>query len=151
HVVNDLGRGYGAAGPGATPTTAGTALGAPTPGRMGDRYGVRRGGALCGVCSTALWGGIPYLPYPTLLVLALPAGVIAMPVSSLARQILISLVPEEQRRAAFSLDAISVETSFIIGPAAGILVITQFSSAVALTGIGACLALASTALYATNP
>lgn len=151
HVVSDLGRSYGAAGLVGTATTAGTALGAPTLGRMLDRYGLRRVVVGCGICSTLFWVSIPHLSYLTLVVLALPAGMIAVPVSSLSRQVLAVLVPEEQRRAAFSLDSISIETSFILGPAVSILVLTQVSSLVALTGIGVCLALTSVALYVANP
>ncbi|MGH3389509.1 MAG: MFS transporter [Actinomadura sp.] len=150
HVVTELGRGYGAAGLAGTATTVGTALGAPMLGRTIDRYGLRRVVAVCGICSTAFWVSIPHLPYLVLLLLALPAGMIAVPVGSLARQALTALVPEDQRRAAFSLDTIAVELSFIVGPTAGILVITQLSSTVALTGIGVCLALTAMALYVTN-
>jgi predicted MFS family arabinose efflux permease len=151
HVATVLGHGYGAAGLAGTATTLGNAIGAPVLGRMIDRYGLRRVVAICGIGSATFWVSVPHLPYLVLVLLALPAGMIAVPVGSLGRQVLAALVPEEHRRPAFSLDTIGVETAFILGPTAGILVITQLSSTVALTGIGICLALTAGLLYAMNP
>ncbi|WP_246257727.1 MFS transporter [Amycolatopsis anabasis] len=151
HVVSDLGRGYGAAGLVGTATTLGSALGAPLVGRMIDRYGLRPVTAVCAAASTAYWLSAAHLPYAALLVAALPAGVLAVPAGSIARQVLAALVPAEGRRAAYSLDTVSVEMTFMIGPAVGILVSTQVSSTVALSSIGVCFALAGIALWWTNP
>jgi predicted MFS family arabinose efflux permease len=94
--------------------------------------------------------GIPHLPYLVLVVFAVPAGMLAVPANSLTRQFLTALVPEAQRRAVFTLDTILAETSFIFGPALVVLVTTQLSSAVAMTGIGCCLGLTSLALWITD-
>ncbi|TQJ04412.1 putative MFS family arabinose efflux permease [Amycolatopsis cihanbeyliensis] len=151
HVVSDLGRGYGAAGLVGTMTMAGSALGAPLLGRLIDRHGLRPVVAGCAVVSCAYWVSTPHLPYLALLVAAFPAGMLAVPAGSIARQILTALVPPERRRAAFSMDTISVETSFMIGPAAGIALATQLSSDLALTSIGMAFALVGIALYTMNP
>jgi MFS family permease len=151
HVVSDLGRGYGAAGLVGTATMVGSAIGAPALGRMIDRHGLRPVVAACGVSSAAFWISTPYLPYYVLVAVALPAGILAVPAGSLARQVLAALVPEDQRRAAFSLDTISVETTFMVGPSVGILVLTQVSAAAALTGIGICFGLTAIALIVMNP
>jgi MFS family permease len=151
HVVSDLGRGYGAAGLVGTATMLGSAIGAPALGMMIDRHGLRPVVAVCGVSSAAFWISTPHLPYYALVVVALPAGILAVPAGSLARQVLSALVPEDQRRAAFSLDTISVETTFMVGPSVGILVLTQLSAAVALTGIGVCFGLTAIALIVMNP
>jgi predicted MFS family arabinose efflux permease len=151
YVVSDLGRGYGAAGLVGTATTLGSAIGAPALGRMIDRHGLRPVVAICGISSAAFWISTPYLPYSVLAVVALPAGILAVPVGSLARQMLAALVPEDQRRAAFSLDTIAVETTFMVGPPVGILVLTQVSAAAALTGIGVCFGLTAIALLVMNP
>jgi predicted MFS family arabinose efflux permease len=151
HVVSDLGRGYGAAGLVGTATMLGSAVGAPLLGRAIDRYGLRPVVAVCGISTTAFWASTPYLPYFVLVTIALPAGLLTVPAGSLARQVLAALVPEGQRRAAFSLDTISVEASFMVGPSVGILVITQVSAKVALTGIGVCFGLAAIALLVLNP
>ncbi|WP_216217030.1 MFS transporter [Amycolatopsis aidingensis] len=151
HVVSALGHGYGAAGLVGTMTMAGSALGAPLLGRMIDRHGLRPVVAACALVSCTYWVSTPHLPYLALLVAAFPAGMLAVPAGSIARQILTALVPPERRRAAFSMDTISVEVSFMIGPAAGIALATQLSSGLALTCIGAAFALVGIALYAMNP
>jgi MFS family permease len=151
HVVTDLGRGYGAAGLVGTTTTVGSALGAPLVGRLIDRYGLRPVVAACGTASTAYWVSAPHLPYVALVAVALPAGMLVVPASSISRQVLTALVPVAHRRSAYSLDTISLESSFMIGPAAGIAVATQVSGAVALTGIGVCFALTTVALCWFNP
>lgn len=151
HVVTDLGRGYGAAGLVGTATTLGSALGAPLVGRSIDRYGLRPVVATCGVASTAYWISAPHLSYAALVAVALPAGMLVIPASSISRQVLTALVPVAYRRSAYSLDSIALEASFMIGPAAGIAVATGVSATVALTGIGACFALTTTVLCWFNP
>lgn len=151
YVVNDLGRGYGAAGLVGAATTLGSAIGAPLVGRYVDRYGLRPVVAICGLASTTFWISAPHLPYQVLLAVALPAGVLSVPAGTLARLVLTALVPLEQRRAAYSLDTILVEASFMIGPSAGIMAITQLPAVYALTGIGICFALSATLIYRMNP
>ncbi|WP_414937130.1 MFS transporter [Amycolatopsis sp. cmx-11-51] len=151
YVVTDLGRGYGAAGLIGAATTLGSAFGAPLVGRYVDRYGLRPVVAICGLVSTTFWISAPHLPYQVLLVVALPAGVLSVPAGTLARLVLTALVPLEQRRAAYSLDTILVEASFMIGPSAGIMAITQLPAVYALTGIGICFALSATLIYRMNP
>lgn len=151
HVVSALGRGYSAAGLVGTATMAGSALSSPLVGRMIDRFGLRPVVATCGTAATAYWISAPHLPYPVLVAIAFPAGGLAIPVSSIARQVLTALVPPEQRRSAYSLDSILLETAFMIGPAAGIAVATQVSSAAALTGIGLYFGAVTVALCWFNP
>jgi MFS family permease len=151
HVVSDLGRGYGAAGLIGTATTLGSAIGAPAVGRLIDRYGLRPVIVVSGTSSAVYWISAPHLSYLALLMVTLPAGLLTVPAGSIARQVLAALVPEAHRRAAYSLDTVAVEASFMIGPSVGILVLTQFSSTVALAGIGVCFALVATALYVKDP
>lgn len=151
HVVSDLGRGYGAAGFIGTATTLGTAVGAPMVGRMIDRHGLRPVVAVCGLISCVYWIATPHLPYYVLLVASLPFGMLVLPASSITRQVLTALVPEEQRRTAFALDMVALEISFMIGPAAGIFVSTAVSSTAALTGIGVVFGVVSALLYVVNP
>ncbi len=151
HVVSELGRGYGAAGLVGTATTVGTAMGAPLVGRMIDRYGLRPVVAVCGTASTLYWLATPHLSYAVLLAVALPAGILIVPASSISRQIISAKVPPPARRTAFAMDTISIEASFMVGPAAGILISTRLSSTVALTGIGIAFGLVAVALYVLNP
>jgi predicted MFS family arabinose efflux permease len=86
-----------------------------------------------------------------LLAVALPAGILAVPASSISRQIITAKVAPPARRTAFAMDTMSVEASFMIGPAAGILVSTRLSSTAALTGIGVTFGLVAIVLYVLNP
>ncbi|SEP52936.1 Predicted arabinose efflux permease, MFS family [Amycolatopsis saalfeldensis] len=151
YVVSNLGHGYGAAGIVGAASTLGMALGAPLLGRSIDRYGLRPVVGVCGVTSTAFWIAVPHLSYAVLVVCALPAGFLSVPAGSLARQILAALVPAEQRRAAYSLDTILVEASFMIGPAAGIAAITSLSATVTLSGIGAIFGVTALLIFLLNP
>lgn len=151
HVVSELGRGYGAAGLVGTATTAGSALSAPMIGQMIDRHGLRPVVAVCGLVSCGYWLSTPYLPYEVLLGAALLAGALVVPASSISRQVLTALVPDGQRRAAYSLDMILLETSFMVGPAAWIAITTQVSSGAALTALGVLFGLLTLALYVFNP
>lgn len=137
YVVSVLGRGYGAAGLVGAGVTLGMALGSPLVGRAFDRYGLRPVVAVCGLGTTAFWVTAPHLPYATLAAIAVPAGMLSVPAGSLARQVLAALVPSEHRRAAYSLDTVSVEVSFMVGPAAGIAAITHLSPTLTLTALGA--------------
>ena len=136
YVVTGLGRGYGAAGLVGAGITLGMALGAPLLGRCFDRYGLRPVVAACGIGTTVFWFAAPHLPYAALAVVAVPAGMLSVPSGSLARQVLATLVPVAERRAAYSLDTISVEATFMIGPAIGIAVITAIPPVWALSMLG---------------
>ncbi|HEY3472941.1 MAG TPA: MFS transporter [Amycolatopsis sp.] len=136
YIVTGLGRGYGAAGLVGAGVTLGMALGAPLLGRCFDRYGLRPVVAVCGIGTTAFWVASPHLPFEALAAVAVPAGMLSVPAGSLARQVLAALVPVEERRAAYSLDTISIEATFMIGPAIGIAAITTLSPTFTLTALG---------------
>jgi predicted MFS family arabinose efflux permease len=78
-------------------------------------------------------------------------GLFLIPVFSITRQSLSVMVPEKHRRAAFSIDNVFSELSFIVGPAIGILLVTQAGAAAALAAIGACEVIAGFALLWLNP
>jgi MFS family permease len=151
HVLTDLGRSYAAAGLVGATTMLGSAMGGPLVGRMLDRYGLRPIVALCGTASATYWISVPHLPYPVLLAIGVPVGFLAMPVGSVAKQVIAALVPQTHRRTAYSLDAISLESSFMIGPAVSIVLATQFSSTVALTAVGTAFGLTALAIIWVNP
>jgi MFS family permease len=151
HVVLSLHRSYGAAGLVGAAGTIGIAVGAPLAGRLVDGWGLRGMLAITTIGDGAYWLTAWRLPYPMLLVLSFVGGVLALPVMSTGRQALAALVPEEHRRAAFSLDSISVELSFMVGPAAGVLVATKVSTVAAVISVGCLLILAGIALFVMNP
>jgi MFS family permease len=151
YVVLGLHRGYGAAGLVSAATSAGVAIGSPLMGRLVDRRGLRSMVALTGVTAGLFWSTATLLPYPVLLASALVSGTLQLPMFAAGRQVLAALVPPEQRRAAFSLDSMSVEVSYSLGPAAGVLVATTVSPAAAVLGTGVGLVVAGVALYLLNP
>jgi MFS family permease len=151
HVVLTLHQSYGAAGLVGAAGTIGIAVGAPLTGRFVDNFGLRGMVVITTIGYGAYWLTAWLLPYGLLLVLSFLGGLLALPVMSVGRQALAALVPEEHRRAAFSLDSISVEMSFMVGPAAGVLVATKVSTVAAVIGLGCLLMVAGAALYVVNP
>jgi predicted MFS family arabinose efflux permease len=97
------------------------------------------------------WTVAPWLSYPALLVGALMGGALGVPVSSIIRQSLAASVPVQRRRPAFALDSMSVEMSYIIGPAVGALLALQLSTAAAMWTVGAGFLLSGAALWALDP
>ena len=151
HVVLTVHRSYGAAGLVGAAGTIGIALGAPLAGRMVDAFGLRLMIALTTIGYGAYWFTAGLLPYDALLVVTFFGGVLALPVMSVGRQALAALVPEEYRKAAFSLDSVSVEMSFMAGPTLGVLVATKVSTPAALLTVGGMIVVAGAALYVVNP
>lgn len=151
HVVLSLGGGFGAAGALGAAMTVGTALGAPLTGRMTDRHGLRRTLLVTTLAQGAFWLIAPSLPYLVLVPAAFFGGLLSLPLFSVSRQSLAALVPEDRRRTAYSLDSMAVEVSFMVGPAAGVLLATQLSTKVALLAMGASMMLSGLLLYVLDP
>ncbi|WP_086668195.1 MFS transporter [Lentzea kentuckyensis] len=150
HVVTTLDKGYAAAGTVGFATMIGIGLGSPLMGKLIDSKGLRVTLALS-LLEGVFWVTAPLMDYYLLLVLAFANGLVAVPMMSIGRQALTALIPEPQRRPAFSLDSISVELSFMVGPAAGVLIATKFSSGTALIAIGVAILVASAVLFVVNP
>ncbi|MFI5909090.1 MFS transporter [Dactylosporangium sp. NPDC051541] len=151
HVAQDLHRGWGAAGLVGAALTVGTALGGPLNGRFVDRRGLRPMLVVTTVAEAAFWAFAPFLPFGVLLVGALVAGVLSLPVFSVIRQSIAALVPDDQRRQAYALDSMSVELSFMAGPPLAVLLTSTLSGRAALWSIGGALVLAGLALFIVNP
>jgi predicted MFS family arabinose efflux permease len=129
----------------------GAAFGSPLVGRVIDRSGLLIVLVVTTVCEAAFWMSAPFLAYAWLLPGAFVSGLLALPVFSVSRQALAALLPDEDRQAGFSLDSMSVEISFAVGPAVGVVVITQLGSTVALVGIAVTIGMAGLALIVLNP
>ncbi|MCR6689766.1 MFS transporter [Cellulomonas sp.] len=151
HVVTALDRGYGQAGLVAGASTIGIAIGAPWRGRLVDRWGLRRAIAPSVVVESAVWLAAPHLGYHALLGAAFVGGLFLVPVFSVARQSLAVLVPLQHQRAAFALDSVFVELTFMLAPVVGVLLATQASTTVALTVVGAATVLSGALLMVANP
>jgi MFS family permease len=151
HVVLTLHRDYGAAGLVGAAGTIGAAIGAPLAGRLVDAVGLRKTVIITTVTYGTYWVTAWLLPYPELLVASFVGGVFALPVMSVGRQAMTALVPTEHRRAAFSLDSVSLEMTFMVGPAVGVLIATKVSTTVAMIAVGGMLVVAGVALFVVNP
>ncbi|GLZ32448.1 MFS transporter [Lentzea sp. NBRC 105346] len=151
HVAVTLDRGYGAAGLASAVITVGIGIGSPLMGRLIDRRGLRTMLLLSVTSMTLFFLLAPLMTYVVLLVAGFVAGVLCVPAMSLGRQAITALVPVHQRRTAMSLDSISVELSFMVGPALGVLVATKLSTSWALAVIGLATLASGALLYAVNP
>ncbi|MFB9906306.1 MFS transporter [Allokutzneria oryzae] len=151
HVVLSLKEGYGAAGLVTAFATIGMTLSGPLFGRLVDRRGLRLMLVITTIGEATFWFIAPSLPYAALLGTALLGGFMTLPVGATSRQAMAAIVPPEHRKAAFSLDSIFVETSYMLGPALGVLLATQVSTTVTLVAIGGGLVLSGLVLYLVNP
>ena len=151
HVVLHLGHGYGAAGLVGAAGTIGIAVGSPLMGRVTDRFGLRVMVAVTTLGYGAYWLVAWALPYPALLVTSFVGGLLALPVMTIGRQSLAALVPPQHRRAAYSLDSISVEMAYMVGPALGVLIATRVSTVAAVVSLGCLMIAAGIAVYTVNP
>lgn len=151
YVVLVLERGYGAAGLIGTATTVGMAVGSPLLGRLVDRHGLRPVVGWTTAAQAVFWGTAPLLPYETLLVASFVGGLLSPPVFSLIRQSIAAVVPEDLRRPAYALDSMTVELSFMAGPALAVLLATTWSPRASMVAVGGGIVLAGLALFALNP
>ncbi|MEV4478998.1 MFS transporter [Micromonospora coxensis] len=150
-VVLDLGRGYGAAGLIGAALTVGAAIGSPLLGRLVDRHGLRPMLAVTTAAEAVFWASAPTLSYPVLLPAAFLAGLLALPAFSVIRQSIAALVPQEHRRPAYALDSMSVELSFMVGPALAVALATTVSARLTLWTVGAGVVAAGVTLWLMNP
>ncbi len=151
HVVQTLDRGYAEAGAVAALLTIGIAVGAPWRGRRVDSAGLRKALIPSVIAEAVIWSVAPQLSYEWLLVAALIGGLFTLPAFSVVRQSLGVMVSGEKRRTAFTLDAISTEMIFMVGPALGVVLATQVSTVFGLTLVGLATAGAGLFLMWFNP
>ncbi|MDQ0279639.1 MFS family permease [Arthrobacter silviterrae] len=151
HVVETLHMSYAAAGGVAAAITVGMAVGAPWRGRQVDIRGLRRALVPSVIAEVAVWSTAPFLNYELLLVAAVVGGLFAVPIFSVVRQSLGVMVPQHQRRTAYALDSMGAEITFMVGPAAGVMLATTTHTVVGLVIIGVSSALAGLLLMLANP
>ncbi len=151
HVVNTMHLGYAQAGLVGTASTLGSAIGSPLAGRLLDRHGLRPVLIVTTAAQALFWSIAPQLSYHVLLVGALVAGVLGLPVFSLVRQCIAALIPADQRRPGFALDSMAVELSYMLAPAAAVAAVTAFGSRPTMYAVGIGVVGAGLALIALNP
>jgi len=150
-VVNELGRGYGAAGLVGAAFTVGSSLGAPVMGWFVDRRGLRPMLVLTTIAEVAFWTTAQAMPYWPLLLAAVFGGFLSLPAFSVTRQSIAALTPESKRLPAFALDSMATELSFMAGPALGVLIATTAGPRASMVAIAVGLLLAGVGLYTLNP
>jgi MFS family permease len=151
HVAVGLQHGYGAAGSAGAVVTVGMALGASVLGRLIDRFGLRPILVLTMVANALFWGLGSQLPYAALLVAGFAAGLLELPVMSIGRQSVAAMVPPDLRRTAYSIDSVSTELAYMVGPAAAVLIATQFSTVTSMYAMAGAIVTAGAVLLVVNP
>ena len=135
HGVQSLGRAYSEAGLVAAGSTIAIAVSGPWRGKLLDRMGLRRVVLPSLAVSAACWAVAPFVGYWLLLVLATVAGLFVVPTFSIIRQGVIAAVPDKDRRTGLSLDGMSVELSFMVGPVVAVWLATVFDTRFVLFGL----------------
>ncbi|MEV7398369.1 MFS transporter [Aeromicrobium sp. NPDC092404] len=151
YVVDDLDGTYAQAGIVAAATTVGAAIGSPWRGRLIDRLGLRRAILPSIIAIGILYPLATLATYVWLVPVAVLMGLFLISIFSIVRLSLSVMVEERQRRTAFSADSIIAEASFIVGPAAGVLLVTQAGADAALYAIGACEVVAGLIFLRLDP
>lgn len=151
HVVLGLDMSYAAAGGVGAALTAGLALGGPLLGRMIDRRGLRTVVLAAVATQVAFWLSTPILPYGVLVGSAFLAGLLMVPVQLVTKLAIAAMTTAEQRQAAFSLDAVQGELSYLIGPSVVILAAAQLSPEPVAWGVGAAIVAGGLGIALLNP
>ncbi|MDR8411443.1 MFS transporter [Nonomuraea sp. 3-1Str] len=151
YVVLGLGMSYAAAGGVAAALTVGVALGGPLLGRLIDVRGLRSVLLVTVVLQVVFWLSVPIMPYVILLGAAFVAGLLMVPVQQVTRQAIAAMTTTGQRRAAFALESVQGELSYIVGPAVVILGAAKTSPGVVAWGVGAAIAAGGAGIALLNP
>lgn len=151
YVVLGLDMSYVAAGGVAAALTAGVALGGPLLGRLIDWRGMRTVLLVTVVLQVVFWLSVPILPYGILLGAAFAAGLLMVPAQPVTRQAIAAMTTAGQRRAAFALEAVQGELSYMVGPAVVILCAAKMSPGVVAWGVGAAIVAGGAGIALLNP
>jgi MFS family permease len=151
HVNNALGLSWARAGLVTAAYTVGAAVGQPLTGRLLDRKGVRLTMLLTTCGQTVVWVFAPHLSYTSLLVAAVVGGLSGPPIFSVVRLSLAAVVPAEQRRTAFALDAMITEVSSMVGPALAVVLVTSLPPGFGLYTLAAGFAASGALVWWLDP
>ncbi|MFI6510919.1 MFS transporter [Streptosporangium sp. NPDC050855] len=151
YVVLALDLSYAAAGAVVAALTAGVALGGPLLGRMIDRRGLRVVLSATVVPQFVFWLTVPVLPYVVLLGASFAAGLLMVPIQAVTRQAIAAMTTAEQRRAAFALESVAGELSYLVGPTLVILCAARFSPGVVAWGVGAAIVAGGAGIALLDP
>jgi MFS family permease len=132
HVVTHLHRSYAMAGLVAAVQAAMLGVSGPYRGRRLDQLGLRRAVAPSLVVLTVGWCVAPYVGYWPFLVLVALTALFTVPTFSITRQVLIGHTSPAQRINALSIDGITTDLTFMVGPVVGVLLATTIATPEAL-------------------
>jgi MFS family permease len=93
----------------------------------------------------------PFVGYGPLLLLAGVAGLFTVPTFSIVRQALMGAVDEAERKTVLSMDSVAIEISFMVGPAAGVVLATYLPTSWALFICAFTTLAADVLLWVDNP
>ncbi|EST21662.1 hypothetical protein N566_27175 [Streptomycetaceae bacterium MP113-05] len=151
YVVLGLDMSYAAAGGVAATLTAGMALAGPLLGRAIDRRGLRTVLLATVSVQVAFWLSVPALPYGALLGAAFAAGLLMVPTQPVTRQAIAAMTTAGQRRAAFALESVQGELSYLVGPAVVILCAANMPPGVVAWGVGAMIVAGGAGIALLDP
>ncbi|GAA2407815.1 MFS transporter [Streptomyces glaucosporus] len=151
YAVLGLDMNYAAAGGVAAALTAGSALGGPLLGSVIDRRGLRPALLVTVVAQAVFWLSVPILRYGALVGAAFAAGLLMVPAQPVTRQAIAAMTTSEQRRAAFALESVQGELSYMTGPAIVILCAATASPDVVVWGVGAAIVAGGTGIALLDP
>lgn len=151
HVVETLGMSYRLAGAVTTFVTISSMISAPWRGSMTDRRGLRRTMIPSIVVMTAVYAVAPWLGYYPLLVILALGYLWNYPIYTIPRQVLIATVPLRKRRAALSLDAVSIEICYMFGPMVAIIIASSVGTRATMIGCAVLAALGATGVTILDP
>ena len=151
HVVETLGMSYRLAGAVTTFVTISSMISAPWRGSMTDRRGLRRTMIPSIVVMTAVYAVAPWLGYYPLLVIMAIGYLWNYPIYTIPRQVLIATVPLRKRRAALSLDAVSIEICYMFGPMVSIIIASSVGTRTTMIGCAVLAAIGATGLTILDP
>ncbi|MFF8430719.1 MFS transporter [Streptomyces sp. NPDC016566] len=120
---------------------AGVMAGAPVLGWAMDRLSMRPVLAVGAVAQGVFWAVADRLSYPALVCGALASGLLLVPGSTLTRMVVAARTAPEHRQAAFALDTVTSQLSYLAGPVLGAVLSTQGSPATACRLLGTVLVL----------
>jgi predicted MFS family arabinose efflux permease len=103
------------------------------------------------VPQVAFWLSVPKLPYGILLGAAFAAGLLMVPAQLVTRQAIAAMTTAGQRRAAFALESVQGELSYVVGPPIVILCAAKVSPGVVAWGVGAAIVAGGAGIALLNP
>ena len=103
------------------------------------------------VVMTAVYAVAPWLGYYPLLVIMAIGYLWNYPIYTIPRQVLIATVPLRKRRAALSLDAVSIEICYMFGPMVSIIIASSVGTRATMIGCAVLAALGATGLTILDP